>query len=127
VDIDDAELINHQNLDGSDGGEKSICEQLVGWYAEAAYDVLAHLDTEQQLSPYVRYEEYNTQDKVPGGFLTDPLDPYRADPATDVKLLTVGVAYHPIPQVVIKVDFQDFDNGAGTGMDQFNVALGYLF
>ncbi|TDI13966.1 MAG: hypothetical protein E2P04_02075 [Acidobacteria bacterium] len=127
VDIDDAELINHQNLNASDGGEKSIGERLVGWYAEAAYDVLAHLDTRQQLSPYVRYEEYNTQDKVPDGYLTDPSDPFRADPALDVQLLTVGVAFQPIPQVTIKVDFQDFDNQAGTGMDQFNVALGYLF
>ena len=45
---------------------KSIGERLVGWYGEAAYDVLALMDTKQQLSPYVRYEEYNTQDKVPG-------------------------------------------------------------
>jgi hypothetical protein len=127
VDIDDAELINHQNLDGSDGGEKSIGERLVGWYGEAAYDVLAHLDTRQQLSPYIRYEEYNTQDRVPEGYLTDPSDPFRANPALDVELLTIGVAYQPIPQVTIKVDFQDFDNQAGTGMDQLNVALGYLF
>ncbi len=127
VDIDDAELISQQNLDATDGGEKSIGERLVGWYGEAAYDVLAHLDTKQQLSPYVRYEEYNTQDEVPDGFLTDPFDRFRADPALDVQLLTIGVAYHPIPQVVIKVDFQDFDNQAGTGMDQLNVALGYLF
>jgi len=127
VEIDDAALINQQNLGAGDGGEKSLGERLVGWYGEAAYDVLAHLATRQQLSPYVRYEEYNTQDQVPDGYLTDPLDPFRPDPALDVRLLTIGVAYHPIPQVVIKVDFQDFDNEAGTGVDQFNVALGYLF
>jgi hypothetical protein len=25
------------------------------------------------------------------------------------------------------VDYQDYDNGAGTGVDQVNVALGYVF
>jgi hypothetical protein len=29
--------------------------------------------------------------------------------------------------VVFKADWQDVDNGAGTGVDQFNVALGYVF
>jgi hypothetical protein len=127
VEIDDAGLINQQNLDAGDGGDRSIGEKLVGWYAEAGYDVLSHFDTRQQLSPYVRYEEYNTQDEVPSGFLSDPMDAFRASPATDVELLTVGVAYQPIPQVILKVDFQDFDNAAGTGTDQLNVALGYLF
>ena len=31
------------------------------------------------------------------------------------------------PNVAIKVDYQDYGNGAGTGIDQLNVALGYLF
>jgi hypothetical protein len=133
--IDDADLINRQNRtkvekanpDADEIGDKSIGEKLVGWYGEVAYDVLATVNTSQQLSPYLRYEEYNTQEEVPEGFFSDPSDPFRADPARDVELLTVGIAYQPIPQVTIKLDFQDFDNRAGTAVDQFNVAVGYLF
>jgi hypothetical protein len=29
--------------------------------------------------------------------------------------------------IVIKVDWQDFSNAAGTGVDRFNLGLGWLF
>jgi hypothetical protein len=129
VEIDDVELINAQN--GFEGGD-SVGEKLAGYYVEAAYDLLAHRDTEQQLSPYLRHEGYDTQDELPGGLLSDysgdelqlEIDKIRG---RDANLLTLGIAYRPIPQVILKVDYQDFDNAAGTAMDQFNVALGYLF
>ncbi len=50
-----------------------------------------------------------------------------ANPANDVELLTVGLSYSPIPEVVWKLDYQDFENGADTGVDQLNVAFGYVF
>ncbi len=49
------------------------------------------------------------------------------NPARDVDLLTVGLAFKPLDQLILKADYQDFDNGAETGIDQFNVAIGYLF
>ena len=30
-------------------------------------------------------------------------------------------------QVIFKLDFMDIDNDAGTGVDQINVAMGYVF
>ena len=48
-------------------------------------------------------------------------------PANDRKITTFGVAYKPIPQAVLKVDYQNVGNAAGTGVDQINIALGYLF
>ena len=33
----------------------------------------------------------------------------------------------PIEQLIFKADWQDVDNGAGTGVDQWNLALGYIF
>jgi hypothetical protein len=56
---------------------------------------------------------------VPAGFA--------ANPANDVESLTLGLAFKPIDQLILKADFQDYDNGAGTATDQFNVALGYIF
>ena len=61
----------------------------------------------------------DTQAAVPAGF--------RAGAANDVETLTLGVAYQPIDSVILKIDHQDFENGAGTGVDQFNVLLGYIF
>ena len=69
--------------------------------------------------PYVRYEEYDTQKRVPTGYVSSA--------KTDIESFTVGLAWKPIPQTIIKIDYQDVENGAGTGVDQFNAALGYIF
>ncbi len=116
VEVQDAAAINVQN--GFTGAD-SIGEELVGWYGEIAYDLFARRDTEQQLIPYVRYESLNTQDEVPAG--------YAKNPEFNQHLLTVGIAYQPIPQVTLKVDVRDTSNQAGNAKDEFHVALGYLF
>jgi hypothetical protein len=100
-------------------GNASIGERLTGQYVQLGYDVLAGRGGEQALIPYGRWETYNTQDQVPSGF--------SADPANDVEVLTLGLEYKPIDQIVLKVDHQNFDNEAGTGTDQFNVLLGWIF
>jgi hypothetical protein len=100
-------------------GDRSVGEKLTGYYAQLGYDVLAGRGGERSLTPYARWETYNTQDEVPAGF--------RANPATDVESLTLGIAFQPIDQIVIKVDHQDYDNAAGTGVDQFNALLGWIF
>jgi hypothetical protein len=100
-------------------GAQSVGERLVGWYVQAGYNVLRLARTSQQLVPYVRYESINTQDRVPDGFA--------ADPANDEQLVTLGAAWKPIVNIAIKADYQFRRNEARTGVDQFNVALGYLF
>lgn len=100
-------------------GTESIGTNQHGWYAEAGYDLLRASDSGASLIPYARYERYGTQDEVPTGF--------QRDPALRVRLQTLGVAYKPIPNVVIKADYQNYRNDARTGVDRFNLALGYLF
>jgi hypothetical protein len=100
-------------------GNQSVGETLKGHYLQLGYDVLAGRGGEKALIPYARWETYNTQDEVPAGF--------RANPANDVETLTLGLAVKPIEQLILKVDYQDVDNEAGTGIDQFNALLGYVF
>lgn len=101
-------------------GSASVGEEMEGWYAQVGYDVFSRWGRgEQSLTPYLRWEEIDTQAAVPSGF--------RAGAANDVETLTLGVAYQPIDSVILKVDHQDFENKAGTGVDQFNVLLGYIF
>jgi hypothetical protein len=116
ITIGDVRQINEAN---ELTGDESVGEKLAGWYAEVGYDVLSHCDTKQAVIPYLRYEEFNTQARVPDGFM--------ADPANDRKITTFGFAYKPIPQAVVKVDYQNVEDAAGAGVDQFNIALGYLF
>lgn len=100
-------------------GNQSVGETLKGHYLQLGYDVLAGRGSERALIPYVRWEAFNTQDEVPAGF--------RANPANDIEILTAGFAFKPIEQLILKVDYQDVDNEAGTGIDQFNALLGYVF
>ena len=99
-------------------GNRSVGEKLKGYYLQLGYDVLAGRG-ERSLTPYARWESYNTQDEVPAGFA--------ANPANDVESLTLGVAFQPIDQIILKVDHQDYKNAAGTGVDQINALLGWIF
>ncbi len=114
--LDDAAEINELNgLVGS----ASVGERLTGWYLQGGYDVLRGRRSEQQLVPYVRYEQVNTQSRVPAGFT--------ADPANDARFITLGAAWKPLPNVSLKTDYQITHNEASTGVNQLNVTLGYLF
>jgi hypothetical protein len=100
-------------------GEQSVGERLVGWYVEGGYDVLRGVRTRHQLVPYVRYEQIDTQDRVPAG--------YSRSSATDREIITLGAAWLPIPNLTVKADYQLHKNAAKTGVNQFNLALGYMF
>ena len=117
--LDDADLIN---LNNEFTGDDSVGEEMYGWYVEAGYNVLSLADLHpyfQYLAPFVRFEQYDTQFKVPSGFMRDP--------ANERRVVTVGLSYKPIPNVVIKVDYQFRDNDADSADDQFNLGLGYVF
>ena len=105
-------------LNGLTGGE-SVGDRLLGWYLQGGYDVLRGRAGAQQLLPYLRYEQVNTQDRVPDGFA--------ADPANDRRILTLGGMWKPLPNVSLKADYQIVGNQADTGVNQLNVNLGYLF
>jgi len=100
-------------------GDDSIGDELLGWYLEAGYDVLRARETRHQLIPYLRYERVVAQRSVPDGFAFNP--------ANDLSVLSVGAAWKPILNVVLKSDYQIHANAANTGVNQLNVALGYLF
>jgi hypothetical protein len=104
-------------------GDKSVGEAMDGFYLEAGYDLFAGLIPTRgggsRLVPFARWESYDTQAEVPAGF--------ERSPANDVEVLTLGLHWFPFEQLVIKGDFQDIDNDAGTGVDQFNLALGWVF
>jgi hypothetical protein len=100
-------------------GPAGIGSRMLGWYVQAGFDVLRTSSATHQLIPYVRYEEVDTQREVPAGFA--------ADPGNDLTVTSLGVAWKPQPQVVAKVGYQIHSNAASTGLDQWNVQLGWLF
>jgi len=99
-------------------GNQSVGETLEGGYLQAGYDVLSGRG-KSSLTPYLRWEQINTQREVPDG--------WSANPANDEQLLTLGLAYQPIEQLIFKAEYQNIDNEAGTGVDQVNLSMGYIF
>ncbi len=118
-----AELDDVEELNAALGftGAESVGESIEGAYVEIAYDLLAGsgAGSRAALEPFVRFETYDTQADVPSGFSSDP--------ANDVEVTTFGIAYRPNDHVVFKIDFNDFDDGAGTAVDQLDAALGFAF
>ncbi len=102
-------------------GTASVGEAMFGGYVEVAYDVFRLLPDNRghQLSPFIRYERYDTQAKTPDGFTGDP-----SKSATEA---TFGLTYKPIPEVAIKIDHQYVGNQAHTGLGSTNIGFGYLF
>jgi hypothetical protein len=98
----------------------AIGERMKGWYAEVGYNLMASIKgTKQEVTPFCRYEGLNSQDEVTPGF--------SADPANDLTVKTCGVRYLPIPNVALKLDYQNLDQQAHTAVDQFNLGVGWSF
>jgi hypothetical protein len=114
--LSDAAQIN--DLAGNVGAG-GVGSGALGWYVQVGYDVLRNTRSLHQLVPYLGYEQVDTQRKVPPGFT--------ADPVNDLSVTSLGVAWKPVTQVVAKVDYQLHRNAAGTGVDQVNFQLGWLF
>ena len=114
AEVDDVDELNAAN--GFSGAD-SVGEELEGFYVEAGYDVLGLLapETSMSLSPYLRFESIDTQAAVPSGFASDP--------ANDFDVVTLGINFQPIDNVVFKFDYQDYDDG----LDRFNASVGYAF
>jgi hypothetical protein len=101
-------------------GPGRLGEKFGGFRIEAGYDVLPLVSpgTRYGLSPYVRYETYDTQNDVPGG---------SEDPANERSVITAGLEFRPHPNVVLKMDRETRSNEAETETSSWNVGLGYLF
>ncbi len=86
-------------------GDESVGSRQEGWYLEAGFDVLSLVPRSRMaLTPFVRYEAWDTQKEVPAG--------YARNPENDVTQWTAGAVFKPIPQVVLKVDGQWRNNAA---------------
>ncbi|HLU38309.1 MAG TPA: hypothetical protein VK081_02920 [Planctomycetota bacterium] len=95
----------------------NLARRMQGWYVEGGVDVLALAgrETRQALTPFVRYEQVDTQAWMPGGFA-----PVRA---RDNEILTVGLNWKPIEQIVFKFDYERWIRGD----DRANVLMGFVF
>lgn len=97
------------------GSDNAAPESLYGWYVEAAHNF--SLKNDMSVAPFVRYAKYDTQKEVASGYTINPLN--------DEQVTTVGLNFYVHPQVVLKVDVQDYDTD--NTKDRFDFGIGWMF
>ncbi len=119
VTISDAANLN-DSIARSTGVSPNVAEQLRGWYAEAAYRIWDK-GAPRDLVAFVRYENFDTQFRMPDGYL--PLKEF------DREAWVTGLTYFPDPDVAVKIDLVHTNNESGFVRlpRTLNVGLGWWF
>ncbi len=69
---------------------------------------------------FVRYDDFDTQHDMPDGI--------KGNPVYDRNEWTLGISFYPIPQFVIKADYQIRDDASGEDVDNLlNLGVGWTF
>jgi hypothetical protein len=102
------------------GISPNIARSLRGFYGEAAYRVW-DAGSPRDLVAFVRYENFDTQHRMPDGFL--PLKEFDRDAWVG------GLTYYPDPDVAVKIDYVHVRNQSGIvrAPRGVNIGLGWWF
>lgn len=99
-----------------------VGESMLGWYGEAAYDVLRR-DREgssgRALFLFGRYEDFDTNQDVPPGFV--------ANPAANRTVITGGVSYMPVDKIAFKADVEHWTDDTDADLTRFNLGAAFQF
>jgi hypothetical protein len=101
---------------------EAIGESMLGWYAEAAYDLLRRdKDESRRRSLFIfgRLENFDTNDDVSG--------PFAANPQAERQVITAGLSYLPIEKIAFKADFEHWEDDADQELDRFNLGAAFMF
>ncbi len=119
-------VIANTDIGGASGlGSGDVAEEMFGWYLEGAYHFWPDEWKTGKLKKsdatvFVRYEEYDTQHKMPSGIAKDK--------TKDIEEFTFGVNFYLTPNFVIKADYQIRDSAGGSKMDDLlNIGIGWTF
>ncbi|MBW2395349.1 MAG: hypothetical protein JRG95_13860 [Deltaproteobacteria bacterium] len=100
---------------------KPIADKMLGAYAEVAYDIWPMLFGNEQkaLEPFLRVEYVDTQYEVPSG--------YSANRQRAYWVYTPGINLYLHPNVVLKLEYRNFNAQDGTLPDELSLGMGFAF
>jgi hypothetical protein len=102
--------------------EGPVAEEMLGGYAEVAYDVYPLLfgGEDKQLEPFIRVEYVDTQYDVPSGF--------DANRDQAFWVYAGGMNFYPHTNVVLKIEYRNLNTrGQGEKADELGVGMGFAF
>lgn len=112
--------IEYNYTTGTQAAPNDLGSQMMGYYVEAAYNVFHSTDIESQLIPFVRYEAFNTQQKVESGII--------ANKANSKTIITSGLGWKIHPGAMLKADIQFVKSEADTDYSKgFNAGVAIMF
>jgi hypothetical protein len=118
IDIDNSDAYN--KFTAVNGKPNDLGSAMQGFYIEAAYNILKHTKCKTELTPFVRYEDWNTHQKTEGTLA--------ANPAYNKDAILAGFGFKPAPGVVFKADMQWVkDQKADKAIKTFNAGIGVMF
>jgi hypothetical protein len=104
-------------------GQTDLGSVLMGYYLELGYNFWSLIanNTKHDLIPFVRYEYYNTQQKVYSDAIKNP--------AYDRSDITFGISFKIVEGAVVKADYQIFKNQVedARNVNVFNMGIGIWF
>ncbi|WP_297093218.1 hypothetical protein [uncultured Draconibacterium sp.] len=104
----------------TDGSLNDVGSAMIGYYAEAAYNVFRTVDTELQLTPFVRYEFLNTHSSVENNIVKNA--------SYEKTAITTGLTLALTKGAVVKTDIQFVKNAAtDTYAKTFSAGIGVMF
>ena len=121
--LQDSDELNRIATQIGSSSAGKIAKKMYGFYTEAAYDVMPWIlgDTDQQLSPFLRFSYIDQHAKMAGD--------WDAKGRYEHRIWTTGISYKPHPNVVLKVDYRNFDtlDNDHEREDEVNFGLGFVF
>ena len=102
------------------GVNPNLAERMRGYYLEGGLQLLP-LNFPHQLVAFYRYEDFDTQFRMPEGFL--PLRQF------DRSAHVLGLTYFPHPDIAFKFDYNIMDNSSSVvrAVDRWNFGMGWWF
>lgn len=104
-------------------GQTDLGSVLMGYYLELGYNFWSLIanNTKHDLIPFVRYEYYNTHQKVYSDAIKNP--------AFNRSDITFGISFKIVDGAVVKADYQIFKNGVenSRNVNVFNMGIGIWF
>ncbi|MBW6535075.1 MAG: hypothetical protein K0B11_08700 [Mariniphaga sp.] len=117
--LSNTEQYNHFTAK-ADGTLNDLGSSLNGFYVEAAYNVFRSLqNVRSELTPFIRYEKWNTQNTVEQG---------TTNPAYDKKAIISGLEWEMARGALLKVDMQFVKSAIQNEfVKTFNAGVGIMF
>lgn len=119
--VGDAEEINKLRPNKYTGYPSTpVARNAYTWHAEVGYNIGRHFRNHTVLTPFLKYEKYNTMANEQTGTVL-------SDKRLNVGIWTAGLNYSPVPGLVIKADYNHrmIDHGNFNAENTFQIGIAY--